>query len=113
MPGPPACHASPAKPRAARGALATDNPPCIPRSHEPPGPAHASLRRADAPQLPSLSVFAHSFLRLHCDDCGHDRLVVVDLDAKLAFSYVMNRMGATTMGDPRGFGAAMGLFAAL
>ena len=40
-------------------------------------------------------------------------LVVVDLDARLAFAYVMNKMGATTLGDPRGFAMAMALFAAL
>ncbi len=40
-------------------------------------------------------------------------LVVVDLDARLALSYVMNKMGSTTLGDPRGFGPALALFAAL
>ncbi len=40
-------------------------------------------------------------------------LVLVDLDAKLAFAYVMNKMGATTLGDPRGFSLATALFASL
>ncbi len=40
-------------------------------------------------------------------------LVAVDLDARLAFSYVMNRMGPTTLGDPRGFGPALALFGSL
>jgi CubicO group peptidase (beta-lactamase class C family) len=40
-------------------------------------------------------------------------LVVVDLDARLAFSYVMNRMGSTTMGDLRGFGPSVALFGAV
>ena len=40
-------------------------------------------------------------------------LMVVDLDARLAFSYVMNRMGQTTMGDPRGFGPSIALLGAV
>jgi len=40
-------------------------------------------------------------------------LVVVDLDARLGFAYVMNRMGATTLGDTRAFGPALALFTAL
>ena len=40
-------------------------------------------------------------------------LVVVDLDARLGFSYVMNRMGSTTTGDTRGFRLASELYAAL
>ena len=40
-------------------------------------------------------------------------LVVVDLDARLGFAYVMNKMGATTMGDTRGFGPAMATYAAV
>lgn len=39
-------------------------------------------------------------------------LVVVDLDAKLGFSYVMNKMGATTLGDQRAFGPAAATFQA-
>jgi CubicO group peptidase (beta-lactamase class C family) len=40
-------------------------------------------------------------------------LVVIDLDARLSFSYVMNRMGSTTMGDTRAFGPAAALYGAL
>jgi len=40
-------------------------------------------------------------------------LVVVDLEARLGFSYVMNKMGATTLGDVRGFSMATALFTAL
>jgi CubicO group peptidase (beta-lactamase class C family) len=40
-------------------------------------------------------------------------LIVVDLDARLAFAYVMNQMGAGTLGDVRGFGAAAALYSAL
>jgi CubicO group peptidase (beta-lactamase class C family) len=40
-------------------------------------------------------------------------LVVVDLDARVSFSYVMNRMGSGTMGDTRGFQNAMALFTSL
>lgn len=40
-------------------------------------------------------------------------LVVVDLDAKLGFSYVMNRMGDGTLGDTRAFGPAAALWGAL
>jgi CubicO group peptidase (beta-lactamase class C family) len=37
-------------------------------------------------------------------------LVAVDLDSKLAFSYVMNKMSATTLGDPRGLGLLLAAF---
>ena len=40
-------------------------------------------------------------------------LVVVDLDAKLGFAYVMNQMRATTLGDTRAFGPAAALLGAL
>jgi hypothetical protein len=30
-------------------------------------------------------------------------VVVVDLDARLCFSYVMNRMDSGVLGDPRGY----------
>ena len=40
-------------------------------------------------------------------------LVIVDLDARLGFSYVMNKMAATTLGDPRGFNVAAALYACL
>ena len=36
--------------------------------------------------------------------------VVMDLDAKLSFSYVMNRMTSDTVGDNRAAGPAMALF---
>ena len=39
-------------------------------------------------------------------------LVVIDLDARLAFAYVMNKMGATTLGDQRAFGPARATFEA-
>jgi CubicO group peptidase (beta-lactamase class C family) len=40
-------------------------------------------------------------------------LVVVDPDAGLGFSYVMNKMGSGTMGDTRGFAIALALYASL
>jgi CubicO group peptidase (beta-lactamase class C family) len=40
-------------------------------------------------------------------------LAVADLDARVGFSYVMNRMSPTTLGDTRAFGPAAALFAAL
>jgi CubicO group peptidase (beta-lactamase class C family) len=40
-------------------------------------------------------------------------LVVVDPDAGLGFSYVMNKMGSGTMGDTRGFSIALALYASL
>lgn len=40
-------------------------------------------------------------------------LAVVDPDARLGFSYVMNKMGGTTMGDLRAFGPALALYGAL
>ncbi len=40
-------------------------------------------------------------------------IVLVDLDARLAFAYVMNKMSGTTTGDARGFGPALALFGAL
>ena len=40
-------------------------------------------------------------------------LVVVDLDSKLGFSYVMNQMSATTLGDPRAFGPAAAVMGAV
>jgi len=39
-------------------------------------------------------------------------LVVVDPDARLGFSYVMNKMGRTTLGDPRGFRPGAAILAA-
>ncbi len=39
-------------------------------------------------------------------------LVIIDLDAKLGFAYVMNRMGSTTLGDQRAFGPAQATFQA-
>jgi CubicO group peptidase (beta-lactamase class C family) len=40
-------------------------------------------------------------------------VVVVDLDARLAFSYVMNRMSEAVMGDPRGLTLALAAFQGL
>ncbi len=40
-------------------------------------------------------------------------VVVMDLDARFAFSYVMNKMSAATMGDPRGLTLAVAAFQGL
>ncbi len=40
-------------------------------------------------------------------------LVIIDMDARTTFSYVMNRMEGTTTGDTRGFGLAMAMWQAL
>lgn len=40
-------------------------------------------------------------------------LVIVDTDARVCLSYVMNKMGEGTTGDMRGLGLAMAAFAAL
>ena len=40
-------------------------------------------------------------------------LIVVDLDAKLSWAYVMNKMSAGLTGDARGTGLAAALYAAL
>lgn len=40
-------------------------------------------------------------------------LVIIDMDARTTFSYVMNRMEGTTTGDVRGFGLAMAMWQAL
>jgi CubicO group peptidase (beta-lactamase class C family) len=40
-------------------------------------------------------------------------VVVMDLDARFAFSYVMNKMSAATMGDPRGLALAVAAFQGL
>ena len=40
-------------------------------------------------------------------------IVVVDLDARLAVAYMMNRMGEGTLGDQRGAGIVLAAFAAL
>lgn len=40
-------------------------------------------------------------------------LVVFDPDARLGFSYVMNKMGATTLGDQRGFMPAFAVYQSL
>jgi CubicO group peptidase (beta-lactamase class C family) len=40
-------------------------------------------------------------------------VIVVDLDARLSFSYVMNKMSANTMGDRRVFGPALALYSVL
>jgi CubicO group peptidase (beta-lactamase class C family) len=40
-------------------------------------------------------------------------IVVVDLDARMAIAYIMNRMGEGTLGDQRGAGIVLAAFAAL
>jgi CubicO group peptidase (beta-lactamase class C family) len=40
-------------------------------------------------------------------------LVLVDLDARLVISYVMNRMGAGTLGDERGLSIATAAYSSL
>lgn len=40
-------------------------------------------------------------------------LIVVDFDARMTFSYVMNRMNSTTTGDARVAGMIMGMYAGL
>lgn len=39
--------------------------------------------------------------------------VIVDQDARLCFSYVMNKMESGLLGDPRGFGLAAAMYASL
>lgn len=39
--------------------------------------------------------------------------IIVDLDANVCFSYVMNKMEAGALGDPRGFGLGAALFSSL
>jgi len=40
-------------------------------------------------------------------------LVIVDPDARIGFSYVMNKMGATTMGDARAFNLVGAVYSSL
>jgi CubicO group peptidase (beta-lactamase class C family) len=40
-------------------------------------------------------------------------IVIIDMDARTSFSYVMNRMEGTTTGDIRGFGLAMAMWQAM
>ncbi|MFK8024477.1 MAG: serine hydrolase domain-containing protein [Ilumatobacter sp.] len=40
-------------------------------------------------------------------------MAIIDMDAKLSFSYVMNKMAQTTTGDPRGAGTLLATYAAL
>ena len=40
-------------------------------------------------------------------------LAIIEMDAKLSFSYVMNKMGNTTTGDPRGAGPLLATYGAL
>ena len=40
-------------------------------------------------------------------------LVIIDMDARTTFGYVMNKMAGTTTGDMRAFGLAMAMWAAL
>ena len=39
--------------------------------------------------------------------------VIVDQDAHVCFSYVMNRMHASVLGDPRSFNIAQAVYASL
>ena len=45
--------------------------------------------------------------------CWGGSLCVNDLDARMTFAYVMNRMGEGTTGDVRGASLLMAAFAAL
>ena len=40
-------------------------------------------------------------------------LAIIDLDARMSFSYVMNKMGEGTVGDIRGAGLVLAAYAAL
>ena len=40
-------------------------------------------------------------------------IIIIDMQARTTFSYVMNKMAATTSGDARGFGLVMAMWAAL
>ena len=40
-------------------------------------------------------------------------LVIIDMDARTTFGYVMNKMAGTTTGDMRAFGLAMAMWEAL
>jgi len=40
-------------------------------------------------------------------------LVIIDMDARTTFAYVMNKMAATTQGDMRAFGLAMAMWEAM
>ncbi|WP_420452837.1 serine hydrolase domain-containing protein [Ilumatobacter sp.] len=40
-------------------------------------------------------------------------LAIIDMDATLSFSYVMNKMGDTTTGDPRGAGPLLATYGAM
>ena len=40
-------------------------------------------------------------------------LVIIDMDARTTFSYVMNRMEGTTTGDMRAFSLAMAMWQAM
>ncbi len=40
-------------------------------------------------------------------------LAIIDMDAKLSYSYVMNRMEASLTGDPRGAGPLLATYGAL
>lgn len=40
-------------------------------------------------------------------------IIIIDMDARATFSYVMNRMQGTTTGDIRGFGLAMAMWQAM
>ncbi len=40
-------------------------------------------------------------------------IIIIDMDARTTFSYVMNKMAGTTQGDARGFSLAMAMWGAL
>ena len=40
-------------------------------------------------------------------------LVIIDMDARTTFAYVMNKMASTTQGDMRAFGLAMAMWTAM
>jgi len=40
-------------------------------------------------------------------------LIIIDMEARASFAFVMNKMAPTTTGDMRGFGLAMGMWQAL
>ena len=40
-------------------------------------------------------------------------LIIIDMDARTTFGYVMNKMQPTTQGDMRGLGLAMAMWTAM
>ena len=39
--------------------------------------------------------------------------MIIDVDRRITFAYVMNRMGEGTVGDERGLGIVLGAYASL